>query len=75
MKYRVNFAFTFGRSLPVFSRGFETLELATSALKSIADYTLFLQDKTELLPDYSTYGDIQEWDHDSMEWIEIDEDD
>ena len=70
MDYKAVFIPVVGQDA-VFEQEFLTHEEAEAAMKSIANYTLFLHE-VSLMPDYSNYGMVMKRDGD--DWIEIDGD-
>jgi hypothetical protein len=55
-----------------FLQEFQIKEEAFVALEAIADYTLFLEDVLQLMPDYSSAGWVEEWD--GEDWMETEDD-
>ena len=56
-----------------FLKEFQIQEEAFVALEAISDYTLFLEDTLQLLPDLANAGWVEEWD--GEDWIESEEED
>jgi len=52
---------------------FETLKEAAQALNTIADYTLFIQDKG-LMRDHTNFGGVHAWDDELEAWCDVDDD-